>query len=452
MKLLLFLKDFVKEYPRHFLGTCVTLLILSTGAAFAAVSVDWNNLPQMYLENTIAKAQTTNIKLSVPQISGGDWIFSATSGGVLRFRTPNNSTTEDVYYSQAIVNSDKTVTLTGSVIRHICENVSRSYISCGDGYQWTAGTIVEYTVDARNINMKANIDRRNVFTARDSIRFSGSGSLGQPTFATTAERDRQLGSSPATGSGLVACVTATSLCYDGLGGTWVARGNTGVGAATEAATGIVQLATVAHQLARTGTDAGPTVLQAKNLTSSGGTVLANGRVFIASGSTLDDTALGLSPGSGEYLRIYQGNPTFMDIFTSTKLVNSGSLTINSFQTGALLNAKQTGTSYFVVEGAVKNGHIRTGGAAPTFSPECTMTTSAGNDTAGKFVVNGVESRCAMYFNKPYTNPPICVVSWSIQTDVNVIRVTTTSSGMLVTGQGSGADFNGSTISYICLEY
>jgi hypothetical protein len=78
----------------------------------------------------------------------------------------------------------------------------------------------------------------------------------------------------------LACVTATSLCYLRLSGTWTEIGDTGTPNATEIVSGKVEAATVAEQIAGTNTGATSALLfpQLKNLTLNGGSASYYGRI------------------------------------------------------------------------------------------------------------------------------------------------------------------------------
>jgi len=223
----------------------------------------------MFLDNSINGTQTTGIVLSSPQLNGAAQRFSTTSGAVLRIRYGNYR--EDIYTSSATINTvTNKVTLVG-VTRNICPQFGRSFISCGNGRSWGKGAIVELNVDARLLNLKANVDRGNNFTASGAIAFltNGSGSLIQPVYTTTTLRDHNLGAVPRFG--MSACTSDTGLCYDGLGGAWVARGSNATANASETVAGKVQLGTILDQIAKTilGSTGAPTVVQTKYLTSSG---------------------------------------------------------------------------------------------------------------------------------------------------------------------------------------
>lgn len=215
----------------------VFAVAVSSAATTQTASYDVTNNPQMYLDASITATQTANIKLSALQRNGETVIFPNMTGGVLRMR--QGTRVEDLSFTGATVNATtKIVTLAG-VTRNICWNIANRLVSCGDGYSFSKGAITELNIDARLLNFKANKDRANAFTASGSITFSGSGSLGYPTFATTAARDQALGANPG-GPVRAACVTATGLCYKYIGGAWAAEASGTTANASDTVAGKMQ--------------------------------------------------------------------------------------------------------------------------------------------------------------------------------------------------------------------
>lgn len=425
------------------LGALASIGIQATQAALST-TYDVTNSPQYFLGTSITTTQTTGITLSSPRLNGANYQFGTATGGVLRIFSGNFR--EDISYTSATVNATTNVVTLVGVTRNICPNVTRSYVSCGAGRNWGKGAFVELNFDARLINLKANIDRLNTFSARQKV--SGSGYFMTGYFATTAARDQALGATPATASGLSAFVDATGLAYDGLGGSWVARGSNATSNATESASGKAEAATITDQQTKnaTGDSGAPLFLQPKNLASSGSTA-ANGRIPVFSGSTLDESILGSGTSSGRFLRGNNyGQPQWSYIRSS-----SGSLTINSFQSGVLLDIKKSNTSFFMVRGASDNGHIVTGGTAPTIGGCGTSPSIVGNDTAGKLTGGtGTPTMCAVYFNKPYPlNRVSCSISTNEPTD-SAYFTTMTSSGFNV--RVGSNDLTSAVIFYTCLEF
>ena len=292
---------------RKLLSALLIALLLPT-SSLAATSYDVHNLPQMHLNASILSTATTGIKLVADPRNGTNITIPTTSGAIFRFT--QGSKVEDIYAASATVNATTGVMTLAGVIRDVCFNQARTIVGCGNGQFFSKGATVQLSVAAQLLNLKANIDRSNTFTARDGIRFSGSGSLGQPTFATTAIRDQQLGASPASGSGLVACVVATGLCYDGLGGAWVARGANAVQNADTGVSGKVEIPTIAHMknLTGTGSSGAQNVVPLRWLVKNGtGSVSAgrvptlnqNGALNVSVGGTGLTTASGVLIGTNQ---------------------------------------------------------------------------------------------------------------------------------------------------------
>lgn len=229
----------------RFLKYAIIGLILSLSiTAHAATSWDVANEPQFFLDSTITSSQTTGIRLSAPFLNGEEVNMITTTGGVLRFR--QGVKREDVYYSSASVNSStKVVTLSG-VIRDLCRGVTRAIQGCGHGQQFNKGAIVELSVDARLLNLKANVDRLNQFTASGGVSgiLNGSGFLVFPKYTNTTTRLSQFGSNPVTGS--VSCVIADGVCYYYFGSQWISFGSGAQVNATATIAGKSQAATLAQ--------------------------------------------------------------------------------------------------------------------------------------------------------------------------------------------------------------
>lgn len=281
-------------------GTYLSLAILMLIAgAVSAASFEVYNIPEMTLRTQMNTTVTTGIQINAPTKNSVKITFPAGSGGVLEITQRTRS--EHIYYERALVNSTtKVITLTGSVIRDLCYTATRTYTTCSDGQWFTPGAAVRFVDDMRTINLKVNMDRTNTLTASGALKFSGSGSLGLPYFATTTERDRQLGSNPTTPQ--AACVSATGICYYYLGGAWISFGSGSTVNATESAAGKVQLAStgamVNHRL--TGSTGAAEVLYSAYVTGTGGTtnrwkIPLLGRLGTHTGSLL---GIGSTQGSG----------------------------------------------------------------------------------------------------------------------------------------------------------
>ena len=373
----------------------VSSLIPSPSLALST-SYDVFNVPDMFLNAGITESATTGIYLAAPRRNGAKVTYPTTSGGLLKFE--QNGREELVAYSSATVDATtKVVTLAG-VTRNVCFNLATAFTSCGNGKIFTTGASVRLVNAAQLFNLKANLDRANTFTARNAIRFSGSGSLGQPTFATTAIRDQQLGASPASGSGLVACVVATGLCYDGLGGAWVARGANAVQNADTGVSGKVEIPTLAHMqnLTGTGSSGAQNVVPLRWLVKNGtGSVSAgrvpslnqNGALNVSVGGTGLTTASGVLIGanagtmiqvkptaSGQVLManqslVWRANAlpgivlkrmsAVEKITPSTgdnNFTNTLSIAANTLSTGSILRLVATGTGLLLSGGPLISKH------------------------------------------------------------------------------------------------
>jgi len=355
----------LRWFADHFVGTCLTLLVLlAGGSAFAAVTYDVTNEPQMNLADNLLPSATT-LKIASRQRNGDNYVFRTLTGGVLRIRW--GAFTEDVAFTGASYNADNTVSITG-LTRDLCPHVTDRYTSCGTGRAWGKGAIVERNVDARLLNGKSDLAGANTFTASGAVRFSGSGSYQMPYFPSTAERDRQR---PSPQPFEQACVTATGLCYAYIGGTWTAYGNTGVGNADTTTAGKVELATVADQIARTanGESGAAAVVQARHLTQSGAinNTYQAGRIPILNSSGALAASLG---GLG------------------TNAVSSGSVIIG--QGAATVKSVAPGSANNVL---ISNGSSWTSGSAPVFckpvflSVTSSTATGASSTTAHMFDTN-----------------------------------------------------------------
>lgn len=246
---------------------CLVLMVVIGGTSASTItSWDVHNTPQMFLNASITSTQTTSIRIAAPVRNNETITFPTTSGGMLRFR--QGSKVEDVYFSSGAVNSTtKVITLYG-VTRDVCFNLARTVVGCGNGQQFSKGAIVELNVDARLLNLKANIDRENVFTASGAIQFSGSGTLRAPLFANATIRDRQI---PSPETFQFACLSSTGKCSIYAGGAWteIATATGSFVNATTTVAGKVQVSTTGSILSRaaTGSTNAANVLTANRVTT-----------------------------------------------------------------------------------------------------------------------------------------------------------------------------------------
>lgn len=440
----------------------LTLAFILVLGGVSAASWDVTNEPQMNLNESI-NGTVTEFDIASRQLNGSDYEYNTLSGGMLRIRW--GSFREDVYFTEGTRNATTNIYTVSGAIRNVCPHYTDTIVSCGNGRNWGKGAIVELIQDARLFNLKADVDRANMFTASGAIAFSGSGSFTVPTFATTDLRDQQLGASG--GDYRMACVTATNACYIRRGGSWTEIGDTGTLAATTTTAGTVEKATVTNISGSVITDdSGAPVALTTDLVirrSSGAINNRNKLVATNNAGRLSGSLLGSSIGSGEYLRyLNNGQIEWQAILTSTSLVNSGSLTVNSYETGSILKVQKAGTSYLEVRGSMNNGHIKTGGTAPTLHTNCTTTannaaTIVGNDIAGKITMGTgggpTITNCTMYFNKKYSTAPSCTMSvggGGIEAG-DTYRVSTTNSGAQIALLG-GTSMEFDVVTYICLEY
>ncbi len=286
----------------------IVLSLLASAVTFYAhaatiTSSDVTNEPQMFLAVPVIPAQTTGIIISTPKLNAANHAFASTTGGVLRIRL--GAFVEDIHYTSATVDPiTYKVTLVG-VIRQLCPQVTRAYVSCGDGRSWGPGAFVELNNDARLINLKANIDRANRFSASGAMAFTGSGSFEPPWFPTTAERDRQLGATP-SGPVKMACVSATQQCYLSTGSVWTTIGDTGSSNMTTTTSGLGEVTTVTDILNKSlvGDSGAPLVITTATVTrTSTGTTQANKVPALEETGYLSGTLLGSgTPTSSTVLR------------------------------------------------------------------------------------------------------------------------------------------------------
>ena len=314
----------------------IMLTLLTSGITYYAhaastqtKSYDVTNEPQMRLAVNLTTTQTTGIIIAAPKLNAANHTFATTTGGVLRIRF--GAFQEDISFTGATVNpTTYQVTLVG-VTRNLCPHVTRAYMSCGAGRPWGIGAIVELNNDARLLNLKANIDRDNRFSASGAIAFIGSGSFAPPWFSTTADRDQQLGASP-SGPTKMACVSATGLCYLSTGGAWTTIGSTGVSNASETVAGKVQLGTLKDHSGSTviGSTGAPTVVQTRYLTSSGGTSHYNARIpILGTGGMLSSSVIPAVNNLGIYGDGSDGDATISSVTTLTSDKYYDDLTITT---------------------------------------------------------------------------------------------------------------------------
>lgn len=364
------------------LGTYISLALVMGGTAFAATTYSVYNVPDMFLYAGINTTATTNIRVTGPIRNRVVVTYPALGGGVLEVR--EGSKVEHIYYSVATVDATtKVITLTGSVIRDLCWNTANTYVGCGDGQSFSRGAQVRLVDDARLFNLSFHKDVSNTCTASGCIQFTGSGSLGVPVFATTADRDQQLGATPADNKGF-ACVTATGACYYAAGASWNQIGNTGVVNASDTVAGKCQIVTLAalNSLTETGSTGAINCISPRTVikngsgsTSAGRLPLTNSRGVIS--VTLGGTGTGSSAGiaSGALL-MGQGKNGMKAIYPS-----NGNILIG--QGNGWGSATLTGSSVPVVVMRKFPNYTRQLGASETFSLSGSYTIPAGTTTVGQ---------------------------------------------------------------------
>ncbi len=274
-------------------------LIVGIGSVGAVTSQDTANAPLMYLYTPITSTtQTTGIVIESPQHNGSNWVFSTTTGGVLRISS--GTYWEDIYYSSATVSATTNrVTLSG-VVRDLCP-ATLTYVTCGNGRRWGKGAFVELTQDSRLFNLKVNNDRINTTGTGFALRgTSTTYPMIRLNSVTTAQR---IAMSAANGD--LVYDTSTGAIMQYVGGAWGTVGTTTLVNASESAAGKGQLAStgamVNHRL--TGSTGAAEVLYSAYVTGTGGTtnrwkIPLLGRLGTLSGSLLGQSCPG---GTGTYL-------------------------------------------------------------------------------------------------------------------------------------------------------
>lgn len=380
-----------------------SLVIFTLGVTHAAqtTSYDVTNEPQMNLDGSIDATRTTGIVLSAPQLNAADHTFATTSGGVLRIRWGFYK--EDISYTSATVNATtKRVTLVG-VTRDICTQYTRTFVSCNGGRAWGKGAIVELIQDARLFNLKANVDRANMYTAAQS--FNGSGSLTVPVFASLDAANRQIGSPV---NGMIFYNTGSGALFQRVSNAWTTIGSATTVNATLTAAGKVQIgsSSALAALTATGSTGAENVVSFRWLVKNGSgtstanrvpTTNSNGAISASLGGTgiASPTQSGvlltnganpmtvITGGSSGNTIIYNGNKFASTPFPGLKKVAAGAaieklISINGTQSFA---AKYLVTSGSVVAGSVFE--INASGTGATSGSSQQLILKLGSATACK---------------------------------------------------------------------
>ena len=424
---------------KYLLSAVSLLFLFSYNQTEAITSYDVTNEVQMYLDTTISATTATGIVLASPQRNGANHTFATLTGGVLRLRS--GSKVEDIHYSLAEVRSNNTVNLQG-VTRNLCTGITKAYVTCGNGKQFSRGALVELSVDARLLNLKANIDRDNVYTAEQS--YSESGAFKMPTFTTEAERDRQTDE----GDGNLACVTGTSQCYDYIGGAWRAHSGSNVTNATQTVAGKVEIATLAEMSTHssTGSTAANLVVWNANLISSSA-IYYPASVTYGSGATSTFGTWG-SVTDGEFTVLLDGVST--DV-VGINFIGVASMTNVAERIEGELNTDATGTGYTVtwVGNGTSTGFTLTSSnltGASSGSALSAVSAGAGTDISGASYMDGNDdSLNVQTFRVPSKNHVADAWKVPILNSKGVLGVSLGGTGTgsltmsgIVIGQGTGA--------------
>lgn len=283
------------KYLRYIFGSTALLglsFIFVWNSGYAITSYNVTNEVQMYLDKTITTTTATGIVLASPKRNGSNHTFGALTGGVLRIR--QGSKVEDIYYALAEVRSDNTVNLQG-VVRDLCTSSVFSYVTCGNGRQFSRGSIVELNVDQRIINLKANLDRpsRTIGSGAYICGYTGQPCLFPGTFTTT-QRDAFTYTNSNAFHLLFNSTTGTAEYYNPTTSGYSTFGSGSTVNATLTAGGKVQLTGTAGLILRTatGSTGAPNVPTADLTTMTGGLTSDYGRIPILNVSGLFNSSIG----------------------------------------------------------------------------------------------------------------------------------------------------------------
>lgn len=305
---------------RQLLSGFLAFLILFPQVSLADESLrlgDVYDIPVMYLSHGIDETQTTNLTTVAVLRNNESVAIPAMSGAIVELSRGGN--TETVYASRVAVNSSTyVVTLTGTIIRDLSFTQARSLVTGGNGLSWQKGTEVRLVTSGKRYNRLVDRTRPATLTASGSIAFSGSGSLAIPTFATTAERDRQLGATPG-GPVRTACVTGDA-CYYYLGGAWIKYGSGASISASTTVRGGVEILTQANLSGGVLTDntGAPLVPDAGMIIRTSSGAINNRNKVVATDNTgrLHPGLLGTPTGTNSGTMVLRQNRTFGAISAS----------------------------------------------------------------------------------------------------------------------------------------
>ena len=315
------------------------VFIWSDASAYNQRSYDAYSLPVMYLNEGINSTITiptssSSIEIARPKINGISVTAQAMSGAIFEFKL--GSKKEDIYSSRVVVNPDGTLTLSGSVIRGLCQiSEARTFTSCTGAEasrNWPRGTEIRLTDNHRIFNLKADIDRRNEFRGSGSL---STQSTNQPFIfykpVTTAQRDAFTYTGESNETFFIHNSTTGNLQYND-GGSYadVAFQTGSLTNATTTTRGFVTLSSTGSTFAGSGQGIGGAfnVLQALYTTQSGASIDKSGYVPIISGSTLDPSLLGVSAASGFFLKVNGHTAQWDSLKQSDLAANAGFPTTN----------------------------------------------------------------------------------------------------------------------------
>ena len=323
----------------NYLGKMIGLAI---GLAFLSAAVLWHNaaafsenektsydvytLPVMYLNSGIDKTQTvpttsTSIQIAAPKLNGSSITPNAMSGAIFEFRL--GSKKEDIYSSRITVDANNIMTLSGTVIRDLCQYTETgSFTGCNSGQIFPRGAEIRLSNNHRLFNLSLYEDRPNVMQGSGSIICA---ETGQPCLFpgqfTTAQRDALTFTNNSDFHVFFNSTLGTAQYYNPTTDSFIDFGSGAVTNATTTTAGSVEIATTAdHQNGTVSGDSGAfTAVVTSNLTMTGG--LAHiGKVPVLNDIGVLPTYLGgtgtgqlsmsgilLTNGSGAFKPLYPGS-------------------------------------------------------------------------------------------------------------------------------------------------
>lgn len=439
--------------PVRRLDVIAALLFLGGTGVFAAQTTSWDvtNNPQMYLDASISSSQTANVKIAALKRNGSTVIFPNMTGGVLRIR--QGTRVEDISYTSATVNATtKAVTLAG-VVRDICWNQALVLTTCGNGQAFSKGATVELSTDSRLFNFKANKDRAQTFTARQTfgsgVTLTGSGYALELNRLTTTERDALTN----VKNGTVIYNKTTGLINQYLTGAWSAVGTDATPNATESAAGKFLVTSFLHLANRsqTGATAALNALTPRWLVKNGSGATSayllpqlggNGVIATSLGGTGTGGTAGVASGS---ILVYQKNNSPKPLYaTSTNQVilstdgknwNAGSAPMDvNVLTGSTASTNRTFTNpqalvNFDQTGSLLPAQLNTKGAIIHVYATGTVTEAG---------ANGINIALRLGGTTVATCTTAAITSSSIQWAVNFyLVVRTAGAGGVIEGSATG---------------